>query len=59
MMLARMLKAYRMHEKLSLRKMARIIGIDHTTLYRFESGDEIASSAWSKIALWVYSKEIK
>ena len=59
MMLARILKGYRLQEKMSLRKAARMIGVSHTILFRFESGGDIDSGAWCKIIEWVLSKGSK
>lgn len=39
--------------RVSLRKAAREIGIQYSTLHRFERGEDIEASALLKILLWL------
>lgn len=52
-----MVQTYREREKLSLRKAAKIIGVDHTILHRFEHGKETCSRGLHKIILWVLGEQ--
>ena len=38
MKLGKLLQAYRFQEKISVRQMAKELGVDHTSLWRFEQG---------------------
>ena len=53
MRLGHVISAYRIHENISIRKFARVLGISHTTLHRFERGDVIDSPAWVRIMRWL------
>jgi transcriptional regulator with XRE-family HTH domain len=52
MKLALLVKAYRKANKISLRKMAREIGIETTALYRFEAGRSLSNDKWTAILVW-------
>lgn len=52
MNLALLVKAYREKRRFGVRKMAREIGISHTTLYHWERGREIKSHQLLKIYNW-------
>jgi transcriptional regulator with XRE-family HTH domain len=56
MILSQLIKAYRAENKISLRKMALEIGIDHTTLCRFENGDTetLSIDNFHKILVWIF-----
>lgn len=56
MILSQLIKAYRAENKISLRKMALEIGIDHTALCRFENGDTETFSIdnFHKILVWIF-----
>lgn len=53
MMLATLLQAYRAESGTSLRQLARQIGISHSSLFRFERGQDIESPQLAKIYHWV------
>lgn len=57
MILGQLIKAWRTERKLSLRKMARIIGIDHVVLLRLENNEtqSITMDALAKVHQWMYS----
>jgi transcriptional regulator with XRE-family HTH domain len=49
MLIAKMLRTWRESQKLSVRQMAKVIGVGHTVLWRFENGQDINSAQWVKI----------
>lgn len=53
MIVGSMLRAYREKQKLSLRELARMIGVDFTTLSRFENGKAVTTDAWVAIIKWI------
>ncbi len=55
MILGPMLKSYRRSEKLSLRQLARVIGVGHTVLHRFENGSNITARQLTQIYSWVFT----
>lgn len=57
-MLALMLKAFRRQEEITLRALAKKIGIKHTCLFRFERGQQIESQALAKIINWILSTKM-
>lgn len=57
-MLALMLKAFRKDHDISLRSLAKVIGIRYTTVYRFENGQQIEAKALGKIIQWALSTRI-
>lgn len=57
-MLPKILKAYRLQEKLSVRDFAKVIGVSHSVLWHFEQGDrEISGDSWVKILHWLLTSE--
>lgn len=53
MMLARLILAYRKQNKISVRQLAKSIGMDYSALSRFERGREVTSKQWMLIAKWL------
>src|SRR5690349_19855201 len=51
------INALRVNRGLSLRQMAKRIGVPHSTLYRFEHGRSIEFTAFAKITLWLFGEE--
>jgi transcriptional regulator with XRE-family HTH domain len=58
MLLAKILKRWRETEHRTLRQMAFIIGVDYTTLWRFEQGRSISGENWVKIAKYILTEEV-
>lgn len=56
-MLSELIKAYREQNRISVRTLAKRIGITYQLLWRFEEGREIESCAWVKIMVWVLKGE--
>lgn len=54
MIYGQMLKAYRAQEGLSLRKLARRVGIDHSSLCRIENGQSPDSVTMLKLFAWAF-----
>ena len=54
MLLGKVLRSWRMHEELSGREAAKMLGISTRTLYRLERGDIIKADAMASIVtrLW-------
>lgn len=59
MILGTLLKSHRTVGKISVRKLARDIGIDHTVLFHFERGGNIKSDQLAKIYLWMMHGPIR
>jgi ribosome-binding protein aMBF1 (putative translation factor) len=59
MRLCSALKFYRLANQLSLRTLAKEIGISYSVLDRFERGTEIESCAWVRIFLWLLARETR
>ena len=57
MILRQLIKKWRLHNEISLRDLAEQIGIDPSTLHRFESGQEILSDTLGMILKWALSTE--
>jgi cytoskeletal protein RodZ len=55
MLLAQLIRDHRERHHLSLRAMARKIGIDYSALRRFENGRNIQQCHWSVILKWLFS----
>jgi transcriptional regulator with XRE-family HTH domain len=53
MRLGQVIRAYRMHRELSLRDVAKEIGLGAATLMRFELGQEIDAKTFLKILTWL------
>jgi len=52
MIIGQMLLAYRKEKKLSLRTLAKRIGVDFTSLSMFERGKRQAGPTWIRIMVW-------
>lgn len=57
MHIGKLIHAYRKDQKLSLRTLAREIGIEHNALFRFEAGRELKDAQWIKIMIWMLTDE--
>lgn len=57
MLLGTLLKLYREHTGLSLRKLGKIIGVDAHAIWRFERGRNLNSEQWSRIVKWVLTEQ--
>jgi len=55
MTLGKLIAAYRKQEGLSVRQLAKIIGVDHVTLWRLENGNS-KSENWPAVLRWVFGK---
>lgn len=55
MKLQKLMAAYRLQNKISIRKLAREIGVDHAALFRFEKGQRAMSNELAKLLVWVLS----
>lgn len=55
MILGHLIALYRKEHSLSVRQMAKVIGVDHTSLWRFEAGEQggITFPNLCKILQWV------
>ncbi len=53
MILGSVLRSYRLHKELSLRKLGAEIGLSAATLHRLESGLEISAKNLSVILRWL------
>lgn len=56
MKLGRLLKCYRIHEEITIRDLAKEIGIGTATLYRLEQGKDVDGKATFKILIWLSSE---
>jgi transcriptional regulator with XRE-family HTH domain len=57
MLIGKTVEAYREKQNLSLRKLARIIGVDSTVLFHFEKGRGLSDRNWCKIMVWLLQHE--
>jgi len=55
MKLQSLVAAYREQHKISVRKLAREIGVDHTALFKFEKGQRAYSKELARIIIWALS----
>lgn len=53
MRLGALVRSYRVQHKLSVRKVAKEIGVDHSALFRLEQGAEPAFNQFRKVLLWL------
>ena len=53
MIAAKVIRAYRESKGISVRAMAKIIGVEHTALWRFEQGRQINTPSWVAIIKWL------
>lgn len=54
MLLAALLKAYRTQHGVSVRKLAKVIGISHSSLFKFENGKALESDQLIKVLRWMF-----
>ena len=47
------IRDYREKYGFTVRELAKIIGVEHTALWRFERGAEVRNKASNKIILWL------
>lgn len=59
MMLPKLVRSYREQHNISVRGLAKIIGVDYSTLFRFECGKEITVSTWVKIVKWALVEDAR
>ena len=52
MILGSAIRAWRKEQRLGLRPVAKEIGILHTTLGRFETGEDVDGRSLAKILIW-------
>jgi len=57
-MIAYLLHLYRMENKVTTRKLAKQIGVEHTCLWRFENGKSIESRSFAKILNWLLTSRL-
>jgi transcriptional regulator with XRE-family HTH domain len=57
MLLSKLIVNYRKQEKLSVRQLATQIGIDYSSLNRFERGRPLHTEVFSAIVLWMMRPE--
>jgi ribosome-binding protein aMBF1 (putative translation factor) len=53
MMLAKLIAAYRSQTGLSVRDLAKEIGIDYTALWRLEQGRMVTTVVWVAVMKWI------
>lgn len=56
MLLARMLAEWRKQREIPIRALAKTIGIEYSSLWRFEQGKEVEGRHLAKIIQWVLCK---
>lgn len=59
MILARALKAYRKETGHTLRSAAKLIGVNHNALQRFENGHPLDGKNLATIIKWLLSGDLK
>jgi transcriptional regulator with XRE-family HTH domain len=57
MLIGKLIQAYREKYHITVRGLAKTIGVGHTILWKFEQGKPVETKAWVKIATWVLTKE--
>lgn len=57
MLIGKVIRGYRKAEGLSVRDLAKEIGVEHTVLWRFESGRAVRTALWVKIVKWLLTSE--
>jgi transcriptional regulator with XRE-family HTH domain len=55
MKLGKCIAAYRAQHGISIRKLAKQVGVETTALFRFERGRSIANDKWVKVVRWAFS----
>lgn len=56
MLLGKLVKLYRESRNMSLREMEKVIGVESTALFRFESGKPVSNKNWVRIVKWVLTE---
>lgn len=59
MLIAYLITLYRLEKKMPVSELAKIIGCEYTSLWRFEKGKPISTSNWVKIIRWLLTEEKK
>ena len=54
MNLSKAITSYRQQNKLSIRKAAKEMGINHQALWRLERGKNLRAPAWGKVMQWLF-----
>lgn len=57
MLIGQTLAAYRKERSLSIRQLAKIIGVVPSTLFRFENDRNLGDKNWAKILVWLLTEE--
>lgn len=57
MLLGMILRKWRESERLSLRDVANLIGVQATALSRFERGKNVTTSQWAPIVRWMLTTD--
>lgn len=52
-MLAELIVSWREKNRVTIRQLAKIIGLSASALCRFECGKSLSGKAWAKIMVWV------
>lgn len=52
--LRQLLSAYRKEQKLSVRSLSKLVGIEHTALWRFEQGSGLREKQWTTLIAWIF-----
>lgn len=58
MMITYLLRLYRKERKVTVRSLAKEIGIKHTTLWKFENGRDIESPSLMRIINWILTSKV-
>lgn len=56
MQLSYLLDAWMTHYKISVRKLAKQIGIDFSVLHRFRHGENISDETLARILIWLLNR---
>lgn len=56
MLLARMVRAFRESERMTVKTLAKRIGVEYTCLWRFENGKQVEARQWVKIVKWALTE---
>jgi transcriptional regulator with XRE-family HTH domain len=53
MKLGEIIRKYRLHQELTIRELAKDIGVGTATLHRIENGENMDGDTLSKIVIWM------
>lgn len=57
MLIGQTLKSYREQRGISLRQLAKIIGVVPSSLYRFEKNGNLGDKNWARIMVWLLQEK--